>query len=80
VINNKLLALYRSHFAGTYANLKQEIEQLTSRVESYADQSAVLSLERTTNENARLLMEWKEYITSPEVPSLDVPRIQEALG
>ncbi len=77
---NPLIALYRSHFAGTYDKLKAEIQQLTTRVSGFGDQNVILGLERTANENARLLTEWKDYIDAPPAPVLDVPRASEALG
>jgi wobble nucleotide-excising tRNase len=75
-----LIALYRSHFAGTYDKLKAEIQQLTARVRAFADQNTILGLERRTNENTRLLLDWEDYIDAPAAPTLDVPRVSEALG
>jgi wobble nucleotide-excising tRNase len=80
IAGSALIALYRSHFAGRYEKLKTEIEQWANRLRNYADQTAVLILERTTHENTRLLVEWREYISDVETPSLDVARVHEALS
>jgi wobble nucleotide-excising tRNase len=74
-----IIALYRTYFAGKYENLKTEIEQWTNRLRNYADETAVLALERTTHENTRLVAEWQAYITGVGAPTLDVPRVHEAL-
>lgn len=77
---NTLMSVYRSQFAGHYEKLKTEIQQWTDRLRNYADQAAVLTLERTTHENVRLLGEWQRYITGVEAPALDVPRVYQALA
>ncbi len=80
IAGSALIALYRSHFAGKYEKLKTEIQQWTNRVRNYADQTAVLAIERTPYENDRLLTEWREYISGVETPTLDVARVHEALS
>jgi len=80
IADNSLVALFRAHFSGKYERLKTEIEQWTNRLRNYADQSAVLSLERAVHENARALAEWQEYISVAKAPELDVLSVHKALS
>jgi wobble nucleotide-excising tRNase len=77
--NNSVIPLFKAHFSGRYESLKTEIEQWTNRVRNYGGQTAAVDLERTTHENARLLIEWQQYITVTAAPTLDVPRVHEAV-
>src|SRR5207244_2046431 len=76
---NELLAAYKMHFSGKYQELKQEIERWTGQVWNFADEKTVLELQRTTDGNARLLTEWKEYISVSEQLELDVDKVYAAL-
>jgi wobble nucleotide-excising tRNase len=80
IADNTLITLYRSHFAGQYEKLKTEIQEWTNRLRNYADQTTVLALERTTNENTRLIAEWRKYISNLEPPKPDILRVHEALS
>jgi wobble nucleotide-excising tRNase len=75
---SELLAAYKMHFSGKYRELKEEIERLTRDVRSFADDRTVLTLQRTIDENARLLAEWKGYISVSLEPTLDVAKIHAA--
>ncbi len=75
---SELLTAYRMFFSEQYRALKEEIDQFTKAVRRFADEDTLHTLHRTTAENARLLDEWKKYISVSEEPTLDPVRIDTA--
>lgn len=71
---NDLLAAYRSHFNEAYKNLKQEVAQLTQRVNSSIGETSLGSVQQAIAGNATLTEFWKQFTTVdlPVVSFLDI--------
>lgn len=77
---SEILAAYRTHFSEKYQQLKTDIQQLVTQVQDFAEEGTVLALQRATSENARLLVEWNEYISVPDEPAFDIAKVHAALS
>ncbi len=71
-----LIAAYRSHFSTGYRNLKQEVVQLTQRVNSAIGEASLGSIQQAISDNAVLAEFWKQFAMD-DLPDISFPDIQE---
>lgn len=73
---NDLLVAYRSHFSAGYKNLKQEVAQLTQRINSAIGETSLGPAQEAIAGNAALAEFWKQF-TTVALPDLPFPDIQQ---
>lgn len=73
---NDLIAAYRSHFSAAYRGLKQEVAQLTQRVNSAIGEAALSSVQQAIAANAALAEFWRQF-TAVDLPHISFPDIQQ---
>jgi len=73
---NDLIAAYRSHFSAAYRGLKQEVAQLTQRVNSAIGEAALSSVQQAIAANAALAEFWRQF-TAVDLPNISFPDIQQ---
>ena len=71
-----LIAAYRSHFSAAYRNLKQEVFQLTQRVNNTIGETALASIQQAIAGNAALVEFWRQFVTF-ELPVISFTDIQQ---
>ena len=74
-----LIGAYRSHFNAAYGNLKQEVAQLSQRVNSAIGETSLFSAQQATADNAALAEFWRQF-TTVELPVISFPYIQQAFA
>ena len=75
VQTNDLLVAYRSHFNTAYMNLKQEVSQLSLRVNGAIGEVPLGSTQQAIAGNAALAEFWKQF-TTVDLPDISFPDIQ----
>jgi len=75
VQSNELIAAYRSLFNEAYRNLKQEVAQLSQRIEGAIGELALSAVQQTIANNLTLAEFWKQFITV-ELPDVSFSDIQ----
>jgi len=73
---NDLIAAYRSYFSTAYRTLKQEVAQLSQRVNTTIGEMSLASAQQAISGNAALAEFWKQFVTF-DVPNLSFAEIQE---
>lgn len=73
---NDLLAAYRSHFSAAYRNLKQEIAQLTHRVNSAIGETSIALVQQAIASNAALAEFWRQF-TTVDLPGVSFAYVQQ---
>jgi len=73
---NDLIAAYRSYFSTAYRTLKQEVAQLSQRVNTTIGEMSLTSAQQAISGNAALAEFWKQFVTV-DVPDLSFAEIQE---
>jgi len=73
---NDLITAYRSHFSVAYGNLKQEVAQLSQRLNSAVGEMALASAQQAIADNAVLAEIWKQF-TAVDLPAISFPDIQQ---
>lgn len=73
---NDLIAAYRSHFSAAYRGLKQEVAQLTQRMNSTIGEAALSSVQQAIAANAALAEFWRQF-TAVDLPHISFPDIQQ---
>ncbi|ATY86002.1 hypothetical protein CVV65_14590 [Kyrpidia spormannii] len=73
---NDLIAAYRSHFSAAYRGLKQEVAQLTQRVNSAIGEAALSSVQQAIAANAALAEFWRQF-TAVDLPHISFSDIQQ---
>lgn len=76
VQSNELITAYRSHFNAAYKALKQEVAQLSQRIDSAVGQPALSVLQQVISRNLALVEFWKQFVTV-ELPDISFSDIQE---
>jgi wobble nucleotide-excising tRNase len=73
---NELISAYRSHFNTAYRELKQEVANLTARINSTIGETALNSAQQVMAENAALVEFWRQFAVV-ELPSISISEIRE---
>ncbi len=73
---NELIAAYRSHFSAAYRELKQEIAQLTQRVNNAIGEASLGSAQQAIAGNAALVEFWRQF-TAVVLPEIFFPDMQQ---
>jgi len=73
---NDLIAAYRSYFSAAYKTLKQEVAQLSQRIDDTIGETSLSSAQHAIAGNAALAEFWKQFVTI-DVPDLSFPDIQQ---
>lgn len=73
---NELIAAYRSYFSTAYRDLKEEVAQLTQRVNSAIGEAALSSVQQAISANAVLAEFWMQF-TAVDLPHISFRDIQE---
>jgi wobble nucleotide-excising tRNase len=60
---NDLVAAYRSHFNAAYGTLKQEVAQLSQRIESSIGEASLSAVQQAISGNATLAEFWRQFTT-----------------
>jgi len=78
---NELIAAYRSYFSTTYRTLKQEIAQLSQRIDTTIGEKSLASAQKAVADNAALAEFWKQFVTIdvPDLSSADIQKRYVAL-
>jgi len=71
-----LIAAYRSHFNIAYKKLKQEVAQLSQRLENLIGVSSLSDIQQTISNNLTLLEFWKQF-NEMTIPAFDFEDIHE---
>ena len=61
ISENELIAAYRSHFNAAYKELKQEVKQLTQKVNNAIGESSLNTEQQTLSSNLTLVEFWKQF-------------------
>jgi wobble nucleotide-excising tRNase len=74
VVLNDLIEAYRSHFNADYKSLKEEVAQLSQRINNAIGEATLTSLLQTISGNAALAEFWKQFVAVdlPEIPFMDI--------
>jgi wobble nucleotide-excising tRNase len=72
-----LIGAYRSHFNAAYGSLKQEVTQLSLRINSAIGETSLVSAQQAIAGNAALAEFWRQF-TTVELPVISFPSIQQA--
>jgi len=72
-----LIGAYRSHFNAAYGSLKQEVAQLSQRVNSAIGETSLFSVQQAITGNAALAEFWRQF-TTVELPVISFLSIQQA--
>ncbi|MFA5810433.1 MAG: AAA family ATPase, partial [Thermoleophilia bacterium] len=72
-----LIGAYRSHFNAAYGRLKQEVAELSQRVNSEIGETSLFSAQQAMADNAALAEFWRQF-TTVELPVMSFPNIQQA--
>jgi len=73
---NELIAAYRSHFSAAYRDLKQEVAQLSQRVNTAIGETSLGSAQQAIAGNAALTEFWRQF-TTVGLPAISFPEIQQ---
>ncbi|MBE3063402.1 MAG: AAA family ATPase [Spirochaetes bacterium] len=73
---NDLVAAYRSHFSAAYGDLKQEVAELTRRVNNTIGEASLGSAQQAIAGNAALVEFWRQF-TAVVLPDISFPDIQQ---
>lgn len=73
---NELIVAYRSYFSTAYRDLKEEVAQLTQRVNSAIGEAALSSVQQAISANAVLAEFWMQF-TAVDLPHISFRDIQE---
>lgn len=76
VETNYLVAAYRSYFSEAYKNLKQEIVQLSQRINSAIGETSLSSVQQAIADNAALVEFWRQFV-NVDLPVISFPDIQQ---
>lgn len=77
VKGNELLAAYRSYFSNAYKALKQEVSQLSERINEAIGESVLSALQTTISGNVALIEFWKQF-DKVDLPELGFEDIRSA--
>ena len=71
-----LIAAYRSYFSAAYASLKEDVAQMSQRVNSAIGEAALTLAQQAIAGNAALAEFWRQFVTVdlPEISFLDIQR------
>jgi wobble nucleotide-excising tRNase len=72
---NALIDAYTSYFSTAYTELKQEVAQLTQRLNDSIGEAALGSVHQKITTNAALAEFWRQF-TTVDLPSISFPDIQ----
>jgi len=73
---NDLIAAYRSYFSTAYRSLKQEVAQLSQRVNNAIGETSLRSAQQAIANNAALVEFWRQF-TGIDLPVISFPDIQQ---
>jgi wobble nucleotide-excising tRNase len=73
---NELIEAYRSYFSTAYKDLKQEVAQLTERVNSGIGETSLAPIQQAIASNAALAEFWRQF-TTVDLPAIAFPDIQQ---
>jgi len=76
VHTNDLISAYRSYFNTAYRDLKQEVAQLTQRVNIAIGEAALSSVQQAIANNVALMEFWRQF-TVVDLPDISFPDIQQ---
>lgn len=73
---NDLLAAYRSHFSIAYRSLKQEVAQLSHRINGSIGEASLVSTQQGISSNSALVEFWRQFATV-DLPAISFSDIQQ---
>ncbi len=78
---NDLIAAYRSHFNTAYKALKQEVAQLSQRINTAIGDFSLMPTQQTISGNLALAEFWRQFaeVTLPDLPFADIQRMYAGL-